>query len=271
MSSDIHAACSSGDTDAIKHALRLDPDAIDDDRDGYLPVQRTIPAYPDALACLIECGEDPNRSIRKVHWFKWEAEAVARGLAGWHLIHMAALHGYHENSTRTVEVLRQFGANLAAPSPLHGYSALHLAAIPNMQRVVRWLVENGIDVDIRSEEPEPPCDWTQLTDTSVFRPFDGSSVTPLMVASGEGHFDTARTLIQLRADVSAQDSSGHAPLHYAAGGYWTNRQQDYVRIVELLRQHGASPRIEDEQGRRPVDLAHIKKYDAITIALERNA
>src|SRR4030095_4976893 len=98
MSHDIHAACDSGDTEAIKHALRVDPDAIDDDRDGYVPVQRTIPKHPDALTCLIECGEDPNRSISKVHWFQWEDEAVARGLKGWRLIHMAALHGYHENS-----------------------------------------------------------------------------------------------------------------------------------------------------------------------------
>src|SRR5262245_14318896 len=133
MSPDIHAACSSGDTEAIKYAVRLNPDAISDERDGYLPVQLTIPKHPDALTCLIQSGENPNRPIRKVHWFQWEDEAVARGLTGWHLIHMAALHGYHENSTRTVEVLRQFGAHLEAPSPLHGYSALHLAAIPNLQ------------------------------------------------------------------------------------------------------------------------------------------
>lgn len=224
MSPDIHEACSFGDTDAIKHALRLDPDGIHEDRDGYVPIQRTIPAYPDALICLMEFGVDPNRSIRTVHWFQWEDAAVKLGLRGWRLIHMAALHGYHENSTRTLEVLRQFGANLTAPSPLHGYSALHLAAIPNMQRIVRWFVDNGIGVDIRSEETETPCNWSQLMDTSIFRPFDGRRVTPLMVACAEGHFDTAQALIQLGADVGAQDSSGHAPLHYAAGGYWTNRQ-----------------------------------------------
>lgn len=271
MSPDIHAACSSGDTDAIKRALHFDPDLIHEERDGYVPVQRTIPAYPEALACLIEGGEDPNRSIRKVHWFQWEDEAAARGVTGWRLIHMAALHGYHENSTRTLEVLRQFRADLAAPSPLHGYSALHLAAIPNMQRVVRWFVENGIVVDVRSEKTKASCDWSQLMDTSPFHPFNGSNVTPLMIACGEGHFDTAHALIQLGADVSAQDSSGHAPLHYAAGGYWTNRQQDYAGIVELLRQHGASPNIQDQQGRRPVDLAHMKKYGAIVTLLERTA
>ena len=270
MSPDLHAACSSGDTDAIKRALRLDPDALHEDRDGYLPVQRTIPAYPHALTCLMECGEDPNRSIRKVHWFQWEDAAVACGLTGWRLVHMAALHGYHENSTRTMEVLRRCGANLTTPSPLHGYSALHLAAIPNMQRVVRWLVENGIDVDIRSEKTNTPCDWSQWMDTSPFQPFDGSSVTPLMVACGEGHFESAQALIQLGADVIAQDSSGCAPLHYAAGGYWMERQQDYSEIVKLLRQRGASPNIQDQQGRRPIDLARMKEYHAISTLLERN-
>jgi ankyrin repeat protein len=268
MKPDIHAACSAGDVEAIKAAVRMDRREIGHERDGYVPVQRTIPANPDALAFLLECGEEPNRSIHKVHWFEWENEAVARGLTGWRLVHMAALHGYHANSTRTLEVLRQFGADLAAPSPLHGYSALHLAAIPNMQRVVRWLVGNGADVDIRSEKTKVAFDWSQLMDRSPFQPFDGSRVTPLMVACGEGHFDTARTLIELGAEVSAQDSSGHAPLHYAAGGFWTNRQQDYARIVELLRLHGASADVQDQQGRRPVDLAHLKEYESITTVLE---
>ena len=78
--------------------------------------------------------------FRRVGWFVWEDEAVTRSLALWCPIHMATLHGYHENSVHTVEVLCECEADLDAISPLDGYRAFHLAAT-EVERYLRHRME----------------------------------------------------------------------------------------------------------------------------------
>ena len=73
-------------------------------------------------------------------------------------------------------------------------------------------------------------------------------VTPLIYASGAGHRDVMKLLIEAGANLSASANNGGQALHAAVVG-------GHVRAVELLLRHGATSEARDERGETPHDLA----------------
>lgn len=52
--------------------------------------------------------------------------------------------------------------------------------------------------------------------------------TPLMEAASAGHVEIVRLLLQHKAEINAQSSSGNTPLMYACGG-------GHLEVVKVLR------------------------------------
>ena len=87
---------------------------------------------------------------------------------------------------------------------------LHLAASKNDIPAIRYLVSNGIPVDV----------WGQ------------TGATPLGVASASAHIQAIDVLLELGADINAPDAVGNSPLFYGVVSGQTH-------IVEHLLRKGA--------------------------------
>jgi ankyrin repeat protein len=252
---DFHSACGLGDLETIAAILKSDPSVLDTQVDTYYPIQFAISAgQPEVLRYLLEHGDDASRPIKKVCWFTWEDAAVAAGQEPWKLIHMAALYSFSESNIALVECLRDFGIDLNIVSPLHGYRAIHLAAMSGkVTSIFELLVSSGVDVDSRTATVVR-SHVVELEDSS---PLGGHDWTPLMVATGEGNLATAELLVGLGANVNARDSLGQTPLHFAAGSFWGEKPE----IAKLLIERGADGAAEDKDGRLPIDYAMEKGYE----------
>ncbi|HSJ08736.1 MAG TPA: ankyrin repeat domain-containing protein, partial [Longimicrobiales bacterium] len=93
-----------------------------------------------------------------------------------------------------------------------GNSALHLLAKRNDVTAVRWLVDNGADVNARAE-------------------YFGSNVTPLHMAAGSGSADMVRLLLAAGADPHVHDSRFDSD---AAG--WAEHFGQ-TEVLQILREH----------------------------------
>jgi len=161
-----------------------------------------------------------------------------------------------DNGAIITALIRQgFEANVRDPKGEH---ALHLAVRDNATKALAALFAwDKLNVDPRNKVDE----------------------SPLMLAALEGQLDTARTLIQLGADVN---KTGWAPLHYAA----TRGRLDVMVLlldkfayidaaspngttplmmaahygspsaVKLLLEAGADPMLKNQQDLTAIDFAH---------------
>ena len=94
----------------------------------------------------------------------------------------------------------------------YGYTALHYAAQHNFIDIVRFLLENGVDVDANT------C-----------------GATPLHRAAYRGSFDACKVLLEKGADVNAKDSSFGDNLTPIQKAY----SQNHADVVALLISYGA--------------------------------
>ena len=122
------------------------------------------------------------------------ADVDARLKNEWTLLMGASLCG----RTNAVNVLLQYGANVALTHNRLGSTALHFAAgsSHNSGEILRCLIENGADVNGVNKVKH----------------------TPLMIAAKRGHINALTLLIKHGADVDLQDSDGYKALHFAVYG-----------------------------------------------------
>lgn len=94
--------------------------------------------------------------------------------------------------------------------------------------------------------------------------------TPLMEAASAGHVDIIKLLLQHKADVNAQSSTGNTPLMYACAG-------GHVEAVRELLDKKANVEDHNENGHTPlmeaasaghVEVAKVKKSDFWCVANE---
>jgi len=257
---DLHSACALGDTRLVEEIIASSPGALDTQIDTYHPIQYAL-GHPEVVRLLLSHGDDPNRPIEKLAWFEWEDRAAMRRVARWRPMHMVAL-GRSAECVDTAEVLVEFGADLMAYAEPFAETPLHIAAIFDRSAIIRWFVDQGVDVDIPTGIAE--LDASELFDSTPFQPFVEGGKTALMLALGEGHADAAEGLVTAGANVHARDNGGFTPLHYAAGSFW-QEQSDLVRRLLSL---GALPTPRDASGRQAIDLARDKGYGTVVAILE---
>jgi ankyrin len=122
-------------------------------------------------------------------------------------VHWAAKLGRLECLKR----LSKYGGSLTADD---GNSAIHLAVIHGEENITRWLIHNGVCVNIANSK----------------------GITPLLYAAWYGHAILVQTLVQNGADVNYQTSclNNATPLHLAA---WKKNGD----VIKTLMQSGADP------------------------------
>ena len=119
------------------------------------------------------------------------SDQLTEGLATQPL-HLAARAG----GLDTVSCLLHFSADVLAVDN-SGWTPVHYSASLNHHTVVLHLCKvQGKCIDLKTE--------------------DRVAATPLLLAARSGGFDTVRVLVELGADLTARDTSGHGVVHLAA-------------------------------------------------------
>ncbi|XP_075639264.1 putative E3 ubiquitin-protein ligase XBAT35 isoform X2 [Castanea sativa] len=93
---------------------------------------------------------------------------------------------------------------------------------------------------------------------------DREGKTPLIVACMNHElFDTAKTLIELGANVNAYSPGRHAgtPLHHAA-------KRGLEQSVKLLLSHGANALVRNDDCHTPLDVARVKGQTNVVRTIE---
>ena len=226
---DLHSACGLGMTDRIGELLAQRPEGVNDQVDTYFPIQFAITAgRSEVVQCLVEHGDDVNRDLRKVAYFGWEDDARDQDYTPWKPIHMASLWGFDSARLPVARALASAGADLSAVSPLDGFRPIHLMAMPNRVEMIRFLVEQGVDVDSRTQE----CAVFDLPNENG--PLTGYKCTALMVAAAEGFAEATACLLKLGANPNAVNDQGQTAMEFANQRFWDG--QPYDEVIDILAQ-----------------------------------
>jgi ankyrin repeat protein len=145
---------------------------------------------------------------------------------------------------------RDTNVNLNARDP-EKHTALFRAARGRHIAVVRWLLENGGDVRIKSESDQTPLHavcWTKQADD------------PRML-------QVAQALIDHGQDVNSVNRTGHTPLHWAS--YY-----GHVELARLLIERGANVSLRNSDGETALDKArkraNVAEMRAVVALLEES-
>src|SRR6202795_1285348 len=121
-----------------------------------------------------------------------------------------------------------------------GFTALHFACFFGQPDAARLLIESGAAVDAVAANP--------------------TQVTPLHSAASSRNLEAARLLLERGAPVNARQQAGWLPIHAAA-------QNGDRPMVELLPQHGANPKLVNDQGKTSAMVAREKGHAEIATLL----
>ena len=154
---------------------------------------------------------------------------ISFGHFSWYIhIIMSALYDAAEaGDLKRVQVLVEQRADKEKTGGSFGYTPLIIASYNGHLDVVRYLVEQGADI-------EKAVDYGD---------------TPLIWASAEGPLEVVRYLLEQGADVNKTNDSGSTSLHMAA--YHGN-----LEMAKLLMVYGADLNARNNQGQLPIEMGH---------------
>jgi uncharacterized protein len=208
------------DLPAVQRLLRTGADANAANRYGVTPLSLAATNRDAAMAeALLKAGANAN----------------AKASGGITLLMTAARTGNPD----IVRLLIQHGAEVNAKGDVYGETALMWAAQENHADAAQVLLAHGAEVNGRTNRPERSKDRFGLEGVLTILPH--GSWTPLMYAARQGSLDTARTLVDAKADLNLTDPDGSTALLLAI----INSHYD---TAALLTERGADPNIADASG-----------------------
>jgi ankyrin repeat protein len=142
-------------------------------------------------------------------------------------------------NVEAARVLLAHGARVDARESWRGQTALMWAAAQDHPAMVRELLSNGADVNARSAVQNWERQNTQEPREKWLPP---GGLTPLLFAARQGSLESARTLVEVGADVNATDPSGiSAVLSAIINGHYD--------VAGFLLEKGTDPNLADTDGR----------------------
>lgn len=147
-----------------------------------------------------------------------------------------------------------------------GQTALYYAIQSKNVELVRYLVQQGADINAKSSTDapltlamdralgDPQVALELINDGADVNIKDANGDTPLVKATADSSDEVFQALLAKHANPNAKGVNGITPLHQAAMNAMPDR-------VKLLLQHGANPMIADDQGVTPLDLIDARSAD----------
>ncbi|XP_071043701.1 protein phosphatase 1 regulatory subunit 12A isoform X3 [Parasteatoda tepidariorum] len=212
------AACAASDTEEVERLLKLGTDINTANVDGLTALhQACIDNNLEMVQFLVERGCNVNQGDNE----------------GWTPLHATASCGF----LSIAKYLIENGANVAAVNN-DGDLPIDIAESNEMEEYLSDVLdEQNIDCDLaRSEEERLMLEdaksmlnaGTDLNDRIHSR----TGATPLHVAAAKGYIDVLKLIIQIGADLNAQDFDGWTPLHAAA--HWGQKEACAILADNLV-------------------------------------
>ncbi|WP_353283778.1 ankyrin repeat domain-containing protein [Wolbachia endosymbiont (group A) of Lypha dubia] len=128
------------------------------------------------------------------------------------------------------KALRPFVTLLQKKDKKNPISSLHCAVAKGFYNLVEFLLQEGINVNVRGH----------------------NGCTPLHIAAGQGNGNMVKLLLDKGADVNAKDNGGNTPLYFALSSH---EKSKCLYVIELLLQKGADVNARGEKNFTPLELA----------------
>lgn len=153
-----------------------------------------------------------------------------------------------------------------------GFRPLHIAVEKGHLEVVKYLLVNDADVNVRTQEGQTPLFMAAATSEGTelaklladkgaeIDPVDQDGVTPLSVAARAAHLSTVQLLLSKGALVDRPDHEGRTPLHYASENGSSN-------VAKLLLEGDADPNQPMKDGQTALQAAILAGHEDIVALL----
>ena len=166
---------------------------------------------------------------------------------------------------------RGFNANWS--NPVSTLTPLHEAANIGSLEIVKYLVENGCNVNSKSNSGRTPLfsaafkGNAQIIEYLAQKGADMNSqvntgLSPLHTACVYGTEDAIIALVKNGCDVNIKENDGNTPLHCLM-------EQGKIKIIKFLVDNGADINIKNNDGFLPFDLVPDNKREKILEALKQ--
>ena len=152
-----------------------------------------------------------------------------------------------------------------------GNTPLHHAAWGGQIEVMGWLIDNGADIELKSDQQWTPLHWAArngkwasvklLLDHGAAADSPGHlDQTALHLAAKNNFATTVRRLLEAKANPNTKDINGQTPIHFAA-------LEGHTDIVVSLLENGGDIDAKTDWGATPLSAAAARGRTSTVAAL----